>query len=101
VSDVSVYDPVTDSWRQLAPLPLPLGSVSVAVLEGKIHAVGGHDRESVGTHRVYDPATNSWSELAPLPNPRDHMGLVAIDGKIYAVGCRLNTIRAGPFGVTG
>ncbi len=60
---------------------------------GKIHAVGGRDRESVGIHRVYDPATNSWSELAPLPNPRDHMGLVVIGGKLYAVADRLNTFE--------
>jgi len=93
VTDASVYDPVSDKWQRLAPLTVPLGSVSVAVLDGKIHVVGGHDRQSVGAHRVYDPSTNSWSELAPLPNPRDHMGLVVIGGKIFAVGGRLNTFE--------
>lgn len=33
--DVSAYDQATDSWRKLPPLPEPLGSVSVAVLDGR------------------------------------------------------------------
>ncbi len=70
-----------------------LGSVSLAVLDGKIHAVGGRDTLSVGTHRVYDPATNKWSERAPLPIGRDHMRLVAINGKLYAVGERISTFE--------
>ena len=57
------YDPTTDSWRSRAPLKSPRGSVGVAVLNGKIHAIGGRgiDRVTVATHEVYDPATDRWS----------------------------------------
>ena len=35
------YDPATGAWRSLAPLAKPRGSVGVAALNGKLHAIGG------------------------------------------------------------
>ena len=64
----------------------------MAVLDGKVHAVGGRGVDNtftVGTHEVFDPATGQWSERAPLPQARDHMALVAIDGKLHAIGGRV------------
>ena len=93
------YDPALDSWRILAPLKAGRGSIGVASLEGKIHAIGGRDPggRTVTTHEVYDPATNTWKDAAPLPLARDHMALVAADGKIHAIGGRLGatTDRTG------
>ena len=93
------YDPALDSWRILAPLKAGRGSVGVASLEGKIHAIGGRDPSgrTVTTHEVYDPATNTWKDAAPLPLARDHIALVAADGKIHAIGGRLGatTDRTG------
>jgi N-acetylneuraminic acid mutarotase len=59
LSLVFAYDLATDSWRQLAPLSSPRGSVGVAEVGGKIHAIGGRglDKVTVATHEVYDPAT--------------------------------------------
>ena len=92
VSDVYQYDVAANAWRALAPLKAGRGSVAVAVLDGKIHAVGGRGVDNtftVGTHEVFDPATGQWTERAPLPQPRDHMALVAIDGKLHAIGGRI------------
>lgn len=60
------YDPATDSWRQLAPLSSPRGSVGVAAVGGKIHAIGGRglDKITVATHQIYDPSMESG------PRPR-------------------------------
>ena len=91
VADAAVYDPRTNRWSAIAPLPRPLGSVSVAVLGNEIHLAGGRDAHSVRTHLVYDPATNRYSERAPLPVGRDHMGLVGFEGKLYAIGGRIDT----------
>lgn len=91
VSDANMYDPTTNKWTAIAPLPHPLGSVSVAVLDGAIHLVGGRDVHSVATHYVYEPATNRYTERAPLPVGRDHMGLVAFDRRLYAIGGRIDT----------
>jgi hypothetical protein len=68
VSDVSVYDPVIDKWRQLMPLPFPLGSVSVAALEGKIHVVGGASAFIVFTIEQRITGAN-WSATAQSQRP--------------------------------
>src|SRR5262249_10883092 len=93
------YDPATDSWRTLAPMKGPRASVGVAVLDGKIHVIGGRglDAVAVATHEGYHPPAGGWSQAAPLPRPRDHMAVVAAGGKIHAIGGRL----AGPAERTG
>ncbi len=95
VDTTYVYDPASDTWRTLAPLEAPRGSVGVAVLDGKLHAIGGRglDLQTVATHEVYDPATNRWSEAAPLPRARDHLAVVTLDGKIHAIGGRFGSSR--------
>jgi N-acetylneuraminic acid mutarotase len=84
------YDPILDTWRILAPMKAGRGSVGVAALAGKIHAIGGRapDGRTVATHEVYDPPTNVWKELALLPKARDHAAVTAADGKIYFAGGR-------------
>ena len=93
------YDPAADSWRTLAPMPAPRAAVGVAVLDGKIHVIGGRglDAVTVTRHEVYDPASGKWSAAAPLPRARDHMAVVAVNGKIHVIGGRL----AGPADRTG
>ncbi len=100
------YDPRADSWRALAPVPQARGSASAAVVNGKIHLMGGatlppgikdefiHPSRnvSVGTHEVYDPATNSWSTRAALPTPRNHAAIGVVDGRIYMVGGRAGSV---------
>ena len=40
--DVDVYDPASDTWRALAPLPVPVhGVTGAAFLDGWIHLPGG------------------------------------------------------------
>ena len=59
----------------VARMPTPRGALAAAVIDGKIHAVGGNswrDRNR-GAHEVYDPAANRWSALAALRTPRDHL----------------------------
>lgn len=96
ISDVSVYEPSTDRWTALAPLPMPLGSMAVAVLDGKIHAVGGasgasrDDRKTINVHFVYDISTNTWSQSTPLPYPREHLNLIELDKTLYAIGGRID-----------
>lgn len=84
------YDPAKDAWRSLAPLSSPRGSVGVAAVDGKIHAIGGRglDKMTVATHQVYDPSTAKWIEAAPLPTARDHMGVIVVDRKIHVIGGR-------------
>ena len=50
------YDPTTDTWKSLAPLPTKRGAVAAAAINGKIHAFGGRegDQPLIARHDVYD-----------------------------------------------
>jgi N-acetylneuraminic acid mutarotase len=87
------YDPKTNKWRDRVSLPdPPRGSAGLAVLDGKIHVIGGRDTDkSFETHDVYDPRANRWSAAAPLPagHGRDHIAAIAAsDGQIHVIGGR-------------
>src|SRR5205807_664319 len=49
LSDLDRYNPTTDTWAGLAPMPTPRAGVVLNAAE------------------VYDPTTNTWSAIAPLP----------------------------------
>jgi N-acetylneuraminic acid mutarotase len=90
VDALFAYDPKLDAWRTLAPMKAPRGSVGVAALGGKLHAIGGRglDKTTVATHEIYDPATDRWRDAAPLSRARDHLAVVVADGRIHAIGGR-------------
>jgi N-acetylneuraminic acid mutarotase len=76
VNDVHRYDPATNSWSAVAPLPVERSHAepSTFVRDGKIIIVGGRSRqtglESLADVTEYDPETNQWIALAPLPARR-------------------------------
>jgi N-acetylneuraminic acid mutarotase len=85
------YDPATDRWTRRKPMPTARGALAVAVLNGKLHAVGGYTKEgNTGAHEVYDPQTDNWSSLAALPLPRDHHAAAVVGGRLFVIGGRLN-----------
>lgn len=102
---VRIYDLTSREWRDGAPMPTPRGALAVAVLDGRVHAIGGNGPRgselpphehgaarsdgSVGTHEAYDPATDTWTRLAPMPTPRNHLGAAVIAGRIHALGGRI------------
>ncbi len=74
-------------WATKAPLPEPRASLGVAVLDGKIYAVGGErDGAPVAAASVYDPATDLWSALPPLPEGRTDLAAAGANGKLYVLG---------------
>jgi N-acetylneuraminic acid mutarotase len=107
IGAVRIYDRAAGTWRDGAPMPTPRGALAVAVVEGKIHAIGGNaadgsqlppnehgaaqEDNSVATHEVYDPAADSWTRLAPMPTSRNHLGAAVIAGRIHVVGGRTST----------
>lgn len=85
---VSVIDLSTGTLGEAAPMPAPRGALAVAVLDGRIHAIGGRTDKSVATHEVYDPATDSWAAAAPMGVPRNHLAAAAFGGRLYVFGGR-------------
>jgi len=81
VAALDVYDPGTNSWRTLAPIPEP-GHAIGAVLQAKFHVL-------VGTkHYAYDPTTNRWRTLASSQFGHDALLKVQLNGRAHllAVG---------------
>jgi len=98
------YDPATSAWRVLPAMKVPRGSAGAAVVDGKIHVIGGRGRDGVvvAAHEVFDPRSGTWTEAAPLPTARDHMVVIAVNGKIHVIGGRLRSPieRTGEHGIT-
>jgi N-acetylneuraminic acid mutarotase len=82
------YDAGRDRWDVRAPLPTPRGGLAVAVLGGRLHAVGGSAGGPTAAHEIYDPAADRWTTAYPMPTARDHLAAVAFQGRLWAVGGR-------------
>ena len=86
------YDPATNRWRDLAPIPHVTSHPGVAVGNGKIYVLGGFiGVPHVGAMNIayeYDVATDQWRALPPLSSPRASIGAAFVDGKLHAIGGR-------------
>ena len=90
-----VYDPATDSWERLAPMPTPRNHHIAGTVDGRIYVTGGRilgaggrataNMGITGTE-IYDPATDSWSEGPPLPTGRSGSAGALLDGRFYVFG---------------
>jgi N-acetylneuraminic acid mutarotase len=95
-TEQQAYDPSTDSWQDVAPLPRNLDHIQGVAISGQIYYVGGlaaWPEPHVHSVYVYDPATNRFSTRRPMPRGRGGGGVAAHDGKIYYAG-GLNEGRA-------
>jgi Kelch motif len=83
-----VYDPATNTWARGAPMPTPRNHHAAAVVEGRIHAVGGRvgGDFTMTTHEIYDPSRNAWTAAPPLPTGRSGIAAAALDGRLYVFG---------------
>jgi len=93
----SSTDVAEDTWAAKAPMHQARAGLGVAVVNGKIYAIGGSTASGtyrpdafaggfVGTNEEYDPATDTWTTKASMPTPRDYFAIVAYQNKIYCIG---------------
>jgi N-acetylneuraminic acid mutarotase len=98
------YDPVKDTWKELAPMPIKRGAAVAGAVGGKIYVIGGATtapgstgpaihptiaQRVLGTVEEYDVGTNTWRERASMPTPRNHTCAGVVNGKIYVIGGRI------------
>ena len=83
-----VYDPATDAWATLAPLPTPRSGGASAVLDGKLYVLGGGlpGTEVNAVVERYDPAADRWERLGDMPSPVTGHRALAVGGSIYVIG---------------
>lgn len=82
---------VENFWAYKAPMPTPRSALGVAVVDGKIYAIGGDALstargDALGTNEMYDPVTDVWTTKAPMPTPRWGFGIAVYQNKIYCIG---------------
>lgn len=71
LNDVEVYSISQNSWRTVAPLPIPMNHANAAVVDGKLYVLGGLAAGLVWVAFpdcfVYNPEADQWTTLAPMP----------------------------------
>ncbi len=94
------YDPKTDIWTALAPMPAARGGIGATVSDGRLVVAGGEEPTAVDASvYAYDIASNTWSELPGLPEGRHGLALVAVDRTVFAVGGALQPSHTASTGV--
>jgi parallel beta-helix repeat protein len=74
-----------DSWETMADMPTARSGLGVAVVNGKIYAIG---RE---VNYEYDPIIDTWTTKKPMSTPRYSFGIAVFQNKIYVIGGDMET----------
>ncbi|CAA0822029.1 F-box/kelch-repeat protein [Striga hermonthica] len=72
VKSVWRYEPVTNSWAEVAPMSVERAYCKTGVLNGKLYVVGGVTRGRGGllplqSAEAYDPCKGLWAEVPSMP----------------------------------
>src|SRR5207244_1182531 len=83
-----------NKWTAGASMPWAGGSVSTALIGGKVYAAGGiigtktASQVTTNLTAVYDPAKNTWTSLAPMPFGMNHSATSTDGSKFWIFGGR-------------
>lgn len=89
-----------NSWVSKTPMNVARGYLGVAVVQGKIYAIGGDagpltgnamnaigmTQQTTNTTEEYDPSLDKWIIKSPMPTARARLGTVVYQNKIYCIG---------------
>ncbi len=102
-----VYDPETDVWSTMAPIPTAVAGYAAAVLDNKIYIISGGTVESayIGGNttdvvQIFDPETNQWTNGASIPTGVYTAGACSTSGnfapkRIYVAGGKVDFSQGG------
>lgn len=84
------YDPDTDEWSMMPPMPTARGAAGAGVIGDRLYVVGGQGEngEILPTLEIYDFETGKWSSGPDMPSRREHVGAAVAGGKLYVLGGR-------------
>ena len=88
-NEVSATAASINSWTTKASMTTARDYHQVAVLDGKIYAIGGYndnDNAHLKSVEKYDPETNTWAPRASMTTARSDHRVAIVDGKIYVMG---------------
>ncbi len=85
-----VYDPETNTWKTLSPMPTARDHLTVSVEGKKLYAVGGRIKvnynHNLDINEAFDAETGNWNQLAPLPTPRSGITSQVLEGMVHIFG---------------
>jgi N-acetylneuraminic acid mutarotase/regulation of enolase protein 1 (concanavalin A-like superfamily) len=91
-SEVDAYNPVSNTWSQVAALPMPWGGIHVStlVVNGNLVVIGGqtnggYDGIYLNDIEEYSPATNTWAAVGILPEANQGQAVAYIDDELVVV----------------
>jgi hypothetical protein len=91
---------VENSWTSKAPMQKARANFGIAVVNGKIYAIGGDYGDLIGnaapadtitfqttnTNEEYDPTSDTWTFRKPMPTARALLGVAVYQNKVYCIG---------------
>ena len=81
------YDPGSDRWTKLPDMPTASGSVSAAVVGGRLITAGGETPTDVSAAvQAFDLTKQTWSTLPRMHTARHGVALAALGDSLYAIG---------------
>ena len=93
LSDVHVYDLLSNTWTKVASLPIPTSHIhtSTFVRNGKIDIIGGLTNgtsyaKGLANVTEYDPKSNKWVALPAIPDARKAPAAKLINNQIIVSG---------------
>jgi N-acetylneuraminic acid mutarotase len=106
INNAYEYDPATDAWKEIAPMPTKRGAATAAAANGKLYVTGGANsiqgvtetgiapnrpHNVLATVEEYDPRTNTWRAVRSMLVARNHHATATVADKIYALGGRIGS----------
>lgn len=97
---VSAATVAENSWVTKAPMQKARANFGIAVVNGKIYAIGGDSGSLTGnaapadtitfhtanTNEEYDSTSDTWTFRKPMPTSRALLGVAVYQNKIYCIG---------------
>jgi N-acetylneuraminic acid mutarotase len=82
------YDPATNTWSSLPPIPTARGGIAAAVLDGRMYVFGGEGNAATETgvfeeNESFDFASGTWRRERSMQNPRHGIGAATIATRIH------------------
>ena len=84
---VHLYDPVKDTWAEVAPLPQPLCAYAMSAWGESIYIFGGWDGfEYQAVAYAYDGEADTWAELSDPSEARGFGASTVLSDRLFYVG---------------
>jgi hypothetical protein len=86
---VSIFDPVSETWRAGPSMRRPHSGFAAAVVDHQIVVAGGENLASlrvIPDVQVIAPGESVWTLAPPLPFPVHGFQAVAYDGEFWSIG---------------